>query len=35
VDVKVVSDFGDKRAVIRMEFIPELNYPLMYVDEVE
>ncbi len=34
-DVKVISAYGDKRAVIRMKFIPELNYPLMYVDEVE
>jgi dihydroneopterin aldolase len=34
-DVKVVSDYSDKRAVIRMKFIPELNYPLMYVEEVD
>jgi dihydroneopterin aldolase len=34
-DVKVFSAYGNKRAVIRMRFIPELNYPLMYVDGVE
>ncbi len=34
-DVKVVSLFGDSKAVIRMKFIEELAYPLMYVEEVE
>ncbi len=33
-DVKVVSDFSDNRAVIRLKFIDELNYPLMFVEEV-
>jgi hypothetical protein len=33
-DVKVVSDYSDKRAVIRLKFIAELNYPLMFVEEV-
>jgi hypothetical protein len=33
-DVKVVSDYSDKRAVIRLKFIDELNYPLMFVEEV-
>jgi dihydroneopterin aldolase len=33
-DVKVVSDYYDNRAVIRLKFIPELNYPLMFVEEV-
>ena len=33
-DVKVVSDYSNKRAVIRLKFIPELNYPLMFVEEV-
>ncbi len=34
-DVKVVSDYSDKRAVIRLKYISELNYPLMYVEEVD
>jgi hypothetical protein len=34
-DVKVVSLFRDSKAVIRMKFIEELAYPLMYVEEVE
>lgn len=34
-DVKVVADYSDKRAVIRLRYIPELNYPLMYVEEVD
>jgi dihydroneopterin aldolase len=34
-DVTVVSDYCDKRAVIRLKYIPELNYPLMYVEEVD
>jgi hypothetical protein len=33
-DVKVVSDYSDKRAVIRLKYIKELNYPLMFVEEV-
>ncbi len=33
-DVKVVSDYFDNRAVIRLKFIAELNYPLMFVEEV-
>jgi len=34
-DVKVMSEYSDKRAVIRLKFITELNYPLMYVEEVD
>lgn len=34
-DVKVVSYYSDKRAVIRLHYIPELNYPLMYVEDVD
>ena len=33
-DVRVVSKFEEERVVIRMEFIPELDYPLMYVEEI-
>lgn len=33
-DVRVISVFEEKRAVIRMEFLPELDYPLMYVEEI-
>ncbi len=34
-DVKVVSNYADKRAVIRLKFIEELNYPLMYIEDVD
>ncbi|NYB26994.1 MAG: dihydroneopterin aldolase family protein [Methanobacteriaceae archaeon] len=34
-DVKVVSLFRDSKAVIRMKFMEELDYPLMYVEEVD
>ncbi len=34
-DVRVVSIFEHKKAVIRMKFIEELDYPLMYVEEVK
>jgi dihydroneopterin aldolase len=34
-DIKVVSNYSDKRAVIRLKYINELNYPLMYVEEVD
>jgi len=34
-DVKVVSDYSDKRAVIRLKYISELNYPLMYIEKVD
>lgn len=34
-DVKVVSNYSEKRAVVRLKYISELNYPLMYVEEVD
>lgn len=34
-DVRVVSVFEEEKVVIRMEFIPELDYPLMYIEEIE
>lgn len=34
-DVRVVSVYRDSKAVIRMKFIEELDYPLMYLEEVE
>lgn len=33
-DVKIVSKYKDKEAVIKMRYIPELNYPLMYIEDV-
>ena len=33
-DVRVISKFDEERIVIRMEFIPELDYPLMYIEDV-
>ncbi|MGZ7108102.1 MAG: dihydroneopterin aldolase family protein [Methanobacterium sp.] len=33
--VKVVSKYQSKKAVIMMEYIDELKYPLMYVKKIE
>ena len=33
-DVKIYSKVEDVLAIIRIEFIEELNYPLMYVEEI-
>ena len=33
-DVKVVSNYSGKRAVIRMRYVEELRYPLMYVESI-
>ncbi len=35
IDIRVVSNYDDKRAVLRMEYIKELKYPLMYVESVD
>ncbi|MDO5848171.1 MAG: dihydroneopterin aldolase family protein [Methanobrevibacter sp.] len=34
-DVKIYTKVGNVKATIRMEFIEELNYPLMYVEDIE
>jgi hypothetical protein len=34
-DVKVYSKIDDSLAIIRMKFINELNYPLMYVEDIK
>ena len=34
-NVKIVSDYADSTAVIRLKYISELDYPLMYVEEVD
>lgn len=34
-DVKVVSEYEGQQASIRMKFIEELQYPLMYVEKIE
>ena len=34
-DVRVFSEFEGYKAIIRMEFIEELKYPLMYVEKVD
>lgn len=33
-DVKIYSKVDDALAVIRIRFVEELNYPLMYVEEI-
>ena len=34
-DIQVVSKYRGKKAVLRMEYIEELKYPLMYVEDVD
>lgn len=34
-DVKVSTVCSDKQALIRLKFVSELNYPLMYVEDVD
>ncbi len=34
-DVRVVSKYNDKKAVLRMEYIEDLKYPLMYVEDID
>ena len=34
-DVKIHTKVDDALAIIRIEFIEELNYPLMYVEEIK
>lgn len=34
-NVRVVSVFKDTKAVIRLKFIEELNYPLMYIEQID
>jgi hypothetical protein len=34
-DVKVISKYDNKTAVLRMKYVEELNYPLMYVEDVD
>ncbi|MCZ3365138.1 MULTISPECIES: dihydroneopterin aldolase family protein [Methanobacterium] len=34
-DIRVVSKYDAKKAVLRMEYIEELKYPLMYVEYIE
>ena len=33
-DVKIYSKVDNVMAIIRIKFIEELNYPLMYVEEI-
>lgn len=34
-DVKVVSEYDDVRVVVRLRYVEELHYPLMYVESVD
>lgn len=34
-DVRVFSEYEEVKVVVRMRFIEELQYPLMYVEEVD
>ena len=34
-DIRVVSKYNNKKAVLRMEYIEELKYPLMYAESID
>lgn len=34
-DMRIFSNYEGKNAIIRMEYIEELDYPLMYVEKVD
>jgi dihydroneopterin aldolase len=34
-DVKIFSEFEEKTALIRMQYLDELKYPLMYVERAD
>jgi dihydroneopterin aldolase len=34
-DVRVVSEYGEVKVTVRMQYINELHYPLMYVEEID
>lgn len=34
-DVKIYTKVENAKAIIRIEFIEELNYPLMYVEDIK
>ena len=34
-DVRIFTKVDDVKAIIRIEFVEELNYPLMYVEKIE
>lgn len=33
-DVKVWAVYGSKKAVVRLKYVEELNYPLMYIENI-
>jgi hypothetical protein len=35
INIQVVSKYRGKKAVLRMEYIEDLKYPLMYVEDVD
>lgn len=34
-DVRVWAVYGNKKVVVRLKYVEELNYPLMYVEKIE
>ncbi|MGD9627509.1 MAG: dihydroneopterin aldolase family protein [Methanobacteriales archaeon] len=34
-NVKIISQVKDVKAIIKMEYVDELNYPLIYVEDVK
>lgn len=34
-DVRVASEYGEVKVVVRMHYIEELQYPLMYVEKID
>ncbi|MEM3383143.1 MAG: dihydroneopterin aldolase family protein [Nitrososphaerales archaeon] len=34
-DVKVKTKYGNSRAIVRMRYIPEIDFTLMYIEKIE
>jgi len=34
-DVRVWAVYGNKKVVVRLKYVEELNYPLMYIEKIE
>jgi hypothetical protein len=34
-DLQVVAEYGNVRALLRMKYVPDLKYTLMYVEKIE
>ena len=33
-EIQITAEFGDARAILALDWIPEMDYPLMYIKEI-